>query len=220
MLITPFMASVWEYDNPLVNWSRTAPLTRVFGPILESWGALSFGSRDLPYEVYGKFFVFVYLLMLPIVRYVHALQGTSATRSSERKTWRVLWIALIVAAVGDAVSYWGITLPGTLGDALWRGGFMVEILAILVVLVSTTVYGIVSIRLRVIPVWAAVLLTATIPIGVITLAGLVSYLPNAVSVPMSIIWASIGVWVLVARPATPEAAPSQGQSSTDRSGHA
>jgi hypothetical protein len=219
VLVTPFMASVWEYENPLVVWSRTAPVTRVFGPILESLGALSFGSGDLPYEVYGKSFVFVYVLMLPIVWYVHVLQRTSATSSWERRTWRVLWIALIVAAIGDGVSYWGISLPGPVGDALWVGGFLVEILAMIVVLVTTSIYGIVSIRIRVIPIWSAVLLTATIPIGVITLAGLVSYVPNAVSVPMSIIWASIGAWVLVARPATPAATPSNRESDTDLIGH-
>ena len=88
------------------------------------------------------------------------------------------------------------------------------------VLATTTIYGIVSIRLGVIPVWAAGLVTATIPIGIITLAGLVSYVPNAVVVPMSIIWATIGAWVLVARPAIPGATPSHRPSDTGRTGHA
>ena len=208
VLITPFMASVWEYGY-FVVWSNTPPVTRVFGPILESWGALSFGSGNLPYEVYGKTFVLVYLLMLPIVRYVHVLQSPSATSAWERRTWRVLWIALIVAAVGDGLSYWGISLPEPVGDVLWRGGFMVEVLAMLVVLISTTIYGIASIRLHVIPVWAAWLVAATIPIGITSLVLLTSYLPNAVVVPMSIIWAAIGAWVLVSEPAA-----------TSRSGHA
>jgi hypothetical protein len=203
VVVTPFMASVWEYDN-FVVWSTTEGLvTRVFGPTLESWGALSFGSGDLPYEVYGKFFVFVYLLMLPIVRYVHVLQSTPATSAWERRTWRVMWVSLIVAAVGDGMSYWAISLPDPVGEFLWGGGFMVELLALLVVLVSTTVYGIVSIRIRVIPIWSAVLLTAIIPILWFSLAGLTSYLPNGVVVPMSVIWAAIGVWVLTSRPATP-----------------
>lgn len=218
--ITPFMASVWEYDY-LVVWSKTPPVTRVFGPMLESWGALSFGSGDVPYEVYGKSFVLVYVLMLPIVRYVHVLQTKSVTGAWERRTWRVLWVALIVAAVGDGVSYWGVSLPGFLGDGLWRGGFLVEVLAMLVVLVATTVYGLVSIRIRVVPVWGAALLASIIPLGVISLVGLTSYLPNAVVVPMSIIWATIGAWVLVARPAAPPAAkPSHGEADTNRTAHA
>jgi hypothetical protein len=220
VLVTPFMASVWEYDY-FVVWSTTEGLvTRVFGPTLESWGALTFGSGDLPYEVYGKFFVFVYLLMLPIVRYVHGLQKTSATSGWERRTWRVLWISLIVAAVGDGMSYWAISLPEPVGEFLRGAGWMVELLALLVVLVSTTVYGIVSIRNRLIPIWSAALLTAIIPILWFSLAGLTWYLPNGVVVPMSIIWASIGAWVLIARPATPEATPSYSEPDADRTGHA
>lgn len=209
VLVTPFMASVWSYDY-FVVWETTEGLvTRVFGPTLESWGALSFGSGDLPYEVYGKFFVFVYLLMLPIVRYVHVLQSTPATSAWERRTWRVLWISLIVAAVGDAMSYWAISIPGPVGEFFWGAGFMAETLTLFVVLASTTVYGIVSIRIRVIPIWSAVLLTAILPILWFSLAGLTWYLPNGVVVPMSMIWASIGAWVLIAKPATPDTTPSQ-----------
>jgi hypothetical protein len=73
---------------------------------------------------------------------------------------------------------------------------MVETLTLFVVLAATTIYGIVSIRIHVIPLWSAVLLTAIIPILWFSLAGLTWYLPNGVVVPMSIIWAAIGVWVL------------------------
>jgi hypothetical protein len=204
--ITPFMASVWIYE-PSVFWRNTSQLTRLVGPTLESWGALSFGaarvvgagtviSEGFAYEVYGKTFFFVYLLMLPIVRYVHVLQSESALPKWERKTWRILWIALIAAAIGDGVSYWGISLPGLAGEVLWRAGFIVEILAMLVVLGSTTIYGIISMRIRVIPIWVSALLTAVVPIGVGTVISVTNYVPNAVVVPMSIVWALLGGWVL------------------------
>jgi hypothetical protein len=193
--ITPFMASVWVFD-PMVFWYNTSLLTRLVGPTLASWGALSFGAENTPYEVYGKTFVFVYILMLPIVRYVHVLQSGSPVPKWERRTWRVLWIALITAAVGDGVSYWGISVPDPVGEFLWGGGFMVEILAMLVVLASTTLYGIISMRIRLIPMWASVLLTAIVPIGIGTLAIVTDYVPNAIVVPMSIIWAMLGAWVL------------------------
>ena len=192
------MASVWDY-YPGVFWGNTSLLTRLVGPTLESWGALDFGAENTPYEMYGKFFAFVYLLMLPIVRYVHLLQSESRRSERERKIWRVLWIALITAAVGDGISYWGISLPDPLGEFLWRGGFIVETLAMLVVLGSTTFYGIISIRMRVMPVWAAALLVAIIPIGIGTLVFVTNYVPNAVVVPMSMVWAMIGVWVLARR---------------------
>jgi len=146
--------------------------------------------------VYGKTFVLVYVLMLPIVRYVHVLQSGSLLPKWEQRTWRVLWIALIVAAVEDGVSYWGISVPEPVGEELWGVGFLVEILALLVVLVSTTLYGIISLRIRLIPMWASVLLTAIVPIAIGTLVIVTDYVPNAFVVPMSLIWATVGVWVL------------------------
>jgi hypothetical protein len=207
ILITPFMAAVWAYE-PGIVWDDLSLLAKTVGPTLESWGALSFGaaqvvaldgevlSESFAYEVYGKSFFLVYLLMLPIVRYVHDRYRRSSDSKWEGRTWRVLWVALIVATVADAVSYWGISLPGPVGESLWGGGFGVEILAMLVVLVATTVYGIVSARLHVMPLWASLLLAAIVPIGVVTLVSVTTYVPNAVVVPMSIIWAMIGVWAL------------------------
>jgi hypothetical protein len=214
--ITPFMAAVWAYE-PGVVWDDLSLLAKTVGPTLESWGALSFGtaravasdgtvlSESIAYEVYGKSFFLVYLLMLPIVRYVHVRYRQSSHSKWEDRTWRVLWVALIVATVADAVSYWGISLPGQVGDSLWGGGFGVEILAMLVVLVATTVYGIVSLRLHVTPLWASVPLAAIIPIGVATLVSVTTYVPNAVVVPMSIIWAAVGVWVLAGAGQRPKA---------------
>lgn len=221
LAITPFMAAVWAYE-PGVVWDELSLLASTVGPTLESWGALSFGAakvvapdgtvvESFAYEVYGKAFFVVYLLMLPIVRYVHVRFQQSSDSRWERRIWRVLWVALIVATVADAVSYWGISLPGQVGQALWGGGFGVEILAVLVVLVSTTMYGLVSIRLRVVPLWASFLLAAIIPIGIATLAGVTTYVPNAVVVPMSIIWAAVGAWVLAVggnRSNRPEVSPS------------
>ena len=205
--ITPFMAAVWAYE-PGVMWDDLSLLARSVGPTLESWGALTFGaarevasdgtvlSESIAYEVYGKAFFLVYLLLLPIVRNVHVRYQQSSESKWERRTWRVLWVALIVATVADAVSYWGISLPGPLGESLWGGGFGVEILAVLAVLVSTTLYGLVSLRLRVVPLWASIPLAGIIPICVAILSGVTTYVPNGVVVPMSLIWASIGIWVL------------------------
>ena len=205
--ITPFMAAVWAYE-PGIVWDDLSLLTRTVGPTLESWGVLSFGAgktfaadgeilaESTAYEVYGKAFFLVYLLMLPVVRYLHGLAKEESGSKWEARTWRVMWVGLIVAGVGDAVSYWGISLPDPVGHSLWGGGFLVEILAMLVVMGATTVYGIVGIRLRVLPLWALLLLTAFVPIAVLTLATVSAYVPNAVVVPLSIIWAAIGVWVL------------------------
>jgi hypothetical protein len=206
--ITPFMAAVWAYE-PGIVWDDLSLLSKITGPTLESWGVLSFGAGKTfaadgeiltdgtAYEVFGKAFFLVYLLMLPVVRYVHGLSVERPGSKWETRTWRVMWVGLIVAGAGDAVSYWGISLPDPVGHSLWGGGFLVEIFAMLVVMGATTVYGIVGLRLRVLPLWSSLLLTGFVPIAVMTLAFVTTYAPNAVVVPLSLIWAAIGVWVLV-----------------------
>ncbi len=212
--ITPFMAAAWAY-KPGVVWDNLPMLERTVGPTLESWGALTFGAgrefaadgrvvaESTPYEVYGKAFFLVYLLMLPVVHHTHELRSRQRPSPWESRTWRAMWVALIVAGLGDAVSYWGVSLLEPLGTLLWRVGFLAEVLAVLVVLLATTGYGVVAMRRRYLPVWAAGLLAAIVPIVAVTLWGVSSYVPNAVVVPLSLIWAAIGIWLVTSSPARP-----------------
>jgi len=198
--LTPFMAAVWVYDPPANYWwANGSWVLRTFGPTLESAGALAVGFgifENGSYEVYGKGFFLVYLGMVPVVKLVHGLNaGSEKAGGLEKWSWRVMYVALLVAALGDFTSYWGISLPGSLGETLWGAGFGVEILAFLVMIVAVTVYGVVSLRLRVIPIWASSLLIATIPIA---LSGLIAtqYVPNALVVPLSLVWAAISLWLV------------------------
>jgi hypothetical protein len=201
LALTPPMAAVWVYDPPGTVWRTKSLVVRTFGPTLESSGALTVGSgvfEDAGYEVYGKGFFLVYLAMVPIVRYVHRRYRNGGGRSRwELWPWRLMYGALLVAALGDFASYWGISLPGLVGDILWSGGFGIELLASAVLLVSTTVYGVVSLRLRVVPLWASLLLVGVIPLGILTLGNVVAYVPNGYAVPLGIVWALIGVWALL-----------------------
>lgn len=198
--LTPFMAAVWAYNPPFTTpWATMTWVERTFGPTLEAWGALSFGRSELgPYEIYGKGFFLVYVAMVPIVRLVHERYRSRGGDSRwELWIWRVMWASLIIAAIGDFTSYWGVSLPGAIGDVPWSVGFMVEMLAALVLLLSATLYGLVSLRLRVVPLWASVLLIAVIPLAILTLSNVVEYIPNGFVLPLSITWAAVGVWMLV-----------------------
>ena len=207
LAITPFMAAVWAYE-PGVVWADLSLLTRVVGPTLESWGALTLGSgrvvaedgtvlaESFAYEVYGKVFFLVYLLMMPIVYWAHTAHAGATSSRWESWIWRVLWTALTLACVGDAVSYWGISVPGDAGQTLWGLGFAVEIVAVLGLLAATTLYGVIALRQGVLPRASSALLVGVVPIAVLTLIGVTPYVPNAVVVPMSLIWASVGVWLL------------------------
>jgi hypothetical protein len=199
LLLTPPMASIWAYDPPSTPWASMHWVERTFGPTLEAWGALSFRWSGLdPYEIYGKGFFLVYTAMAPIVRLVHQrYKSRGGTSRWEHRSWLVMWSSLLVSAVADFVSYWGVSIPRPLGEVLWGGGFLVEMIASALLLASTTVYGGLSLRLDIVPAWTSLSLVAVIPFGVVMLGIVVDYIPNGYAVPLSVIWAAYGVTLLL-----------------------
>jgi hypothetical protein len=193
------MAAIWAYDPPNTLWATKTWVERTFGPTLESWGALSFGRGELgPYEFYGKGFFLVYLAMVPIVLVVHdRYRAAGGTSRWELWTCRFMVGAVIVAAAGDFATYWGISVPGPVGAVLWSGGFGVELMSDAVLIASTTLYGIISLWLRIVPRWASMLLVAWLPISIYVLGNVVAYIPNGYVVPLSVTWGLVGVWLLV-----------------------
>lgn len=212
LLLTPPMASIWAYDPPSTPWASMHWVERTFGPTLEAWGALSFRwlGRD-PYELYGKGFFLVYAAMAPILRLVHRRYKSRGGASRwEHRVWGVMWSSLLVCAVADFVSYWGVSIPRPLGEALWGGGFLVEMIASALLLASTTVYGALSLRLHVVPAWTSLSLLAVIPLAALMLGIVVEYIPNGYALPLSVIWAAYGVTLLL--PARNTLARSQARS--------
>ena len=170
-------------------------LERVFGPTLERWGWLSFGGGNLPYEVFGKGFFLVYLLMLPaartaIDRLVEA-NANSVARITALLIYRVLWVA--VAA--DFVTYWGMSVPGSVGETLWVTSFMIELLALAALLLSTAIYGIAAARAGYVAWPIGATLTGSVIAVVPTLLFVTAYIPNGVVLPISAAWAILAVWM-------------------------
>jgi hypothetical protein len=182
---------------------------RTFGPTLEAWGALSFRWSELgPYEIYGKGFFLVYVAMAPIVHLVHQrYKSRGGTSRWEHRTWRVMWSSLVMCALADFTSYWGISIPEPLGEGLWSGGFLIETIASALLLASTTIYGALSLQLRIVPMWTSLALVAVIPSAVVMLGIVVEYIPNGYVVPLSATWAAYGVTLLL--PATKALAQSE-----------
>ncbi len=198
LVLTPPMESVWVYDPPDTDWPGMRWVPRTFGPTLESWGALSFGRPDLgPYEVYGKGFFVVYLAMMPLTLAVHRRYVASGGEARlERWTWRALWWGLLCAALGDFISYWGMSAPGTVGTVLWSNGFAIEVLAILLLLLpGMTGYAVGLLVWPHLPWWSGLMLLTWIPVSVLILVYVSEYVPNAVVAPLAIIWALIGLWM-------------------------
>jgi hypothetical protein len=123
-----------------------------------------------------------------------------------------MWSSLLICAVADFTSYWGISIPGPLGEGLWSGGFLIEIIASALLLASTTTYGALSLRLRIVPVWTSLSLVAVIPYAVVMLGIVVEYIPNGYVVPLSATWAAYGVTLLL--PSTKALAQSEARNAS------
>ena len=200
LLLTPFMDTVWVYE-PGIDWLQEPFIARTFGPSLESSGLLTFGAEGLPYEVFGKGFVLVYLLMIPVIRGVRPAAHRSALMSPiATSSWSWLHWAVWIGACANIASYWGSSVPGVIGEGLFAVGTQIELLAVVTILGSTVVFCFSALRVRFITRGiAAVSLLAigvTIPVNMY----LTSYLPNSIVVPLSVGWAVIGLLLWLRSP--------------------
>ncbi len=196
LILTPPMESVWAYDPSGTDWAGMHWVPRTFGPTLESWGVLSVTSSGLdPYAVYGKGFFLVYLAMTPLALAVHRRYLASGGDGRiERWTWRALWWGLLLAALGDVASYWGVSLPGSVGMALWSNGFALETMAAaLLLLPGVTGYALGLLVWPHLPRWSGLILLTWIPSSALTLLYVSAYVPNAVIAPLALLWALVGL---------------------------
>lgn len=197
LTLTPLMDAVWVYA-PGIDWNAEPLIVRTFGPALESAGWLTFGGEGLPYEVFGKAFFLVYLLMLPVIIRMRPLPIRNRLPASGAVwSWNVLYWATWVGAVADFTSYWGSSAPGIVGDLLFGLGVQFELLAVVAILVSTTVFSIYVWRIRLSDRWIAASLLLVVVCVVPVNVYLTSYLPNSIIVPLSIGWAAVGVILCV-----------------------
>jgi hypothetical protein len=104
-----------------------------------------------------------------------------------------MYVALWVAMIGDFTSYWGKSVPGDIGDALWSVGGGVEILTVMLLLLITIVFAVASLIDKALPRWIPsaliVAVVTVVPVNVFV----TGYWPNSFVVPISIGCAAIAV---------------------------
>jgi hypothetical protein len=90
-----------------------------------------FDTEEVVYFFYGRYFFIVYLLIIPtLIVFQKRYQGN-------QKKHRILLYAYLVAGLADFTSY-GL---GVFSPTLWRVGFGVKLLVLLVIIVVSVIYS-------------------------------------------------------------------------------
>jgi hypothetical protein len=143
----------------------------------------SFADAKTAYEAYGKLFAVVYLLFLPGFFAIHSIQEKSKSRL-ERYSFIFLTIVLVVCFFGVSGDYWGI-----------KQGWTLELLGMLLLQISATLYGIALVRLKTFPFSSVVLLLGSIPFCVISFM-LLKQIPSAPTLPFALASIVFGLFIL------------------------
>ncbi len=189
LLLTPIQASIWDTTG-------RAPLVRASGPLPDLTGRLhgALAPGLDAYYFYGRMFPLVYVGAIAGLVGLHALQ--SGATPWERTWFRVLLVGLLLALLGDIGAYWGGS--GNISASLFQGAaFSFEMLAVLVVLVSSVFYGVVTLRANAVPRWVAWLLVIAGPAAVLGVL-LTGYIPHGAILPLSLALAVAGCFLVAA----------------------
>jgi hypothetical protein len=190
--LTPIQTFIWSREASPAWVLTIRPLLDRYLAIYERVGT-PLGLSD--YHFFGRMFFLVYLLALLPLLAVHADQSDRGVRL-ETVGFRWSVAGLITAAVGDVGAYWGGSDADTFA-AIQGFAFAMEMPAVLAILIGSVLYGIATLRARVLPRWCGWLLIAAAPTAILTTA-VVTYVPHGTMLPISLAWAVIGCLLIVA----------------------
>ncbi len=162
------------YDE-LPSWFY--PLMPVVRPLL------SFGRMGAVYEIYGRWYAVVYLLAALGLQGLRLLQRP-APRSLADISWKCLALSLALSCIGVAADYW---FDGA--------GWPLSLLALLIMLVATTVYGAALLRARAVPAWLGWALAIT-GLGGLPSSLLTGHVPSGPTIAPAVGWICVGVFLL------------------------
>ena len=190
VILTPFMVSIWNYEGGIVPWADKWIFYRIFGPILEEAGALTFAPAHIVYYTYGRLYFLVYLLILPgVISFHRALPQHVKDHGNLPERYKLLILGLLVAMIGDIGGYWGNSEPGF--NLIQAGGAYVEIVGLLMILGASLIYGRGLNKAGAIPRWPAWLLILSAPAGILVHL-MIFYFPNGPMFFFCLTWVAIG----------------------------
>jgi hypothetical protein len=159
---------------------------------LHAWLGVRLGLSE--YFFFGRAFFLVYLLALCGVLGAHPRRPAAGARL-ERVGFTALVVGLGLGAVGDFGAYWRPFWSGPGGESAQA----IEVVALLVVLVGSVLYGSAMLLAGSLPRWCGWLLIIAGPAAVVDTFYGVYFIPHGTMLPISVAWAAVGILLLIGR---------------------
>ena len=150
------------------------------------------------YVVFGKAYFPVYLgCMAGLLGLDARRRGSSERPETERLALGMILVGLAVALFGDILAYWGDLLAGQPNAGgftnVQAGGFLLEILGLLILLFGSVTLGVIYLRANVRPRWFTWLLVLAGPVGILLSA---LHAPSGTMLLFCLAWTGMGYALL------------------------
>jgi hypothetical protein len=182
-------------------------LAGVLGIVLTPILSYLWATYSDAYLIYGKAYFLVYLGCLAGLMGLNARrQGSPGQPRTEKLGIGITFAGLAISLVGDILAYWGDTLGGELvagGEftAVQAGGFIIEMLGLLLLVVGSVILGVTYLRAKVLPRWLAWMLILAGPGGVLLSA---LHAPSGTMLLFCSAWVALGYLLWSGRSAATE----------------
>jgi hypothetical protein len=183
-------------SSNLIRWSgMAAMLGGALGIVLTPILTYLWTTYSDAYLTYGKAYFLVYLACLAGLMGLNAQRkGSSGRPKMEKPGIGITFAGLAVSLVGNVLAYWGDSLGGEVNaggefTAVQAGGFIIEMLGLLLLLVGSVILGVTYLRANVLPRLLAWLLILAGPGGVLLSA---LHAPSGTMLLFCLAWIAIG----------------------------
>ena len=195
-------------SSAFVRWCGTAAmLGGALGIVMTPVLVYLWSTYSEAYLAFGKAYFLVYLgCAAGLIGLDYRRKGSPERPEAEGLGIGTTLVGLAVAFVGDLLAYWGDLIGGEPNaggefNNLQAGGFIIEMLGLVILLLGSVSLGDIYLRARVSPRWFAWMLILAGPSGILLSA---VHTPSGTMLPFCLAWTAMGYALLSRKSAATE----------------